>query len=152
MIARILNACWTFTTRIFGRLFEFLGNLFGYLFQQLFNFLKFLFRPLFILIGIIFYVLYKLGVLAVLLLQVFLAIGKLFFALVKGIFVTLAGFSFTPSSTRSDGQWTSIFTNVVDGLGSYQLDTLAYVLLFLVWFGTGWAAIRTLSSIRNGGE
>jgi hypothetical protein len=149
MIGQFLGWIGTFFTRIFNSLIGYLGDLFGYLFQKLIDFLNLLFKPLFILIGIIFYFIYKLGELVITLLVLLLGIGKIFFALVKGIFLTLAGFSFTPT-TRADGQWTSIFTNVVDGLQFYQLDNVAYVLIFLIWFATAFAAIRIISSMRGG--
>ncbi|RRJ54006.1 hypothetical protein EHV15_36205 [Paenibacillus oralis] len=152
MIRDILSACWTFLERLFRRLFEFLGSLFGKLFQTLFDFLKVLLRPIFIVIALVLYVVYKIAELAIALLKLFLGIAKLLVMFVKGIFVTLAGFTFTPSA-RSDGSWTPIFKNVLqNGLNYFQLDTLAYVLMFCIWFATGFAAIRIIGSIRNGGD
>jgi len=151
MIARILQACWTFLTRIFGRLFEFLGDLFRSLFQALFDFLKILLRPIFIVIALVFYFVYKVAELAIVLFKLFLALGKLLVSFIKGIFVTLTGFTYTPT-TPSNGSWTPIFKNVSEGLGFFQLDTVAYILLFCIWFATGFAVIRILGSIRNGGE
>jgi hypothetical protein len=151
MISQFLGWIGDFFTRIFNSLFGFLSKLFGYLFQKLFDLLKLIFQPIFILIAILFYFLYKVAELVITLLALLLGIGKLFFALVKGIFLTLAGFSFT-SSTPSNGQWTSIFTNVVDGLQSYQFSTVSYILIFLIWFSTGFAAIRIISSMNGGGD
>jgi hypothetical protein len=151
MIAQVLSYIGDFFTRLFNSVFGFLSKLFGFLFQKLFDLIKLLFKPIFILLGIIFYFVYKLGVLVITLLLLLLGVGKVFFALVKGIFLTLAGFSFT-SSSPSNGQWTSIFTNVVGGMDSFQLSTVSYILIFLIWFSTGFAAIRIISSMRNGGE
>lgn len=152
MIARLLRSSWTFFERLFQRTFEFISSLLGYLFQTLFDFLKILLRPIFIVIALIFYIVYKIAELAITLLKLFLAVGKMLVMFVKGIFVTLSGFTFTPSS-RSDGSWTPIFRNVVDnGLSYFQIDTLSYVLVFGVWFATAFAAIRILASIRNGGD
>lgn len=151
MIRDILNAVWTFTQRIFGRLFEFISFLFGWLFQKLFDFLKMLFRPLFIVIALLLYVVYKIAELAIVIIKLFLALGKLVLAFIKGIFTTLAGFTFTPT-TPNQGSWTPIFKNLTNGLTYYQLDTLAYVLQFLIWFTVAWAALRILGSIRNGGD
>jgi hypothetical protein len=148
MIGQFLGWIGDFFTRIFNSLFGFLSNLFGYLFQKLFDLIKLLFKPIFILIGIVFYIIYKIAELVITLLLLLLGIGKVFFALVKGIFLTLAGFSFT-ASTRSDGQWTSIFNNVVSGMESYQFSTISYILIFLIWFGFGFAAIRVISSMRG---
>jgi hypothetical protein len=151
MIAQFLGWIGDFFTRIFNTLTTFLSNLFGYLFQKLFDLITLLFKPLFMLIGIIFYLIYKVAELVITLLQLLLGIAQTFYALVKGIFLTLAGFSFT-ASTRDDGQWTSIFTNVVGGLDSYQLTTISYILIFLIWFSFGFSAIRVLSSMDKGGE
>lgn len=150
MISQFLGWIGDFFSRLASAIMGFLSELFGYLFQKLFDLIKLLFSPIFILIAIVFYFIYKLGELAVTLLLLLLGIGKLFFALVKGIFLTLAGFSFS-SAPQSNGQWTSIFNNVVDGLQSYQLSTLSYILIFLIWFSFGFAAIRVLSSMRMGG-
>ncbi|MBY9087515.1 hypothetical protein KIH86_25335, partial [Paenibacillus sp. HN-1] len=89
--------------------------------------------------------------LAISLIALFLSLGKLLMAFIKGIFATLAGFTYTPS-TPSNGQWTPIFHNVIDSLGPYQLDKIAYILLFCIWISTAYAAIRIIGSIRNGGD
>lgn len=151
MIRKILQAGWTFFERMFGRLFQFMADLFGHLFQTLFKFLKMLLQPIFIVIAVVFYFIYKIAELAVYIIKLFLMLGKLLLAFVKGIFATLAGFTFTPG-TRSDGSWTPIFKNVVQGLETYQISTIAYILQFCIWFATGWAVIRILGSIRNGGD
>ncbi|WP_127490224.1 hypothetical protein [Paenibacillus ehimensis] len=151
MISDFLNWIGSFFQNLFKTLFGWIADLFGYLFQKLFDFLKFLLNPVLIVIALIFYFLYKLAALVLLLLQVLLAIGKLFVSMIKGLFMTLAGFSYTPT-VRSDGQWSSIFSNLNRGLGDYQLDNLAYVLLFIIWFGTAFAAIRILSSMKGGDD
>lgn len=151
MIAQVLNWIAEFFTRITSATFGYLAKLFGYLFQKLFDLLKLLFNPIFIVVAILFYFLYKLAELAISILSVFLAIGKLFFAFVTGIFLTLGGFTFS-GTPRSDGSWSNVFANVVTGLDTYQFDIVAYILLFLIWFSTGFAAIRILSSMRGGGE
>lgn len=147
MIASLLDWIGTFFGRLLNSLIEFLSTIFGFVFGKLFDLLKLLFKPIFILIAIVFYLLYKVAELVLLLLQLLLGIGKVFFALVKGIFLTLAGFTFTPTA-RNDGQWTPIFTNIVDGLQFYQLDIVAYILQFGLWFGFGFAAIQIISSMR----
>ncbi|NHN35563.1 hypothetical protein [Paenibacillus agricola] len=149
MMAQFLGWISTFFQRTFGSMMGYISELFGYLFQKLFDLLELLFRPFFILFAIIFYFFFQLGKLVLLLFMLLLGIGKIFFALVKGIFLTLAGFTFTPS-TRNDGAWTNVFNNVVGGLDFYQIDTLAYVLLFLIWFSTAFVAIKLLGSMKGG--
>ena len=151
MIKKIMEASWTFFTRMFGRLFQLMGDLFGSLFQTLFTFLKKLLQPIFIVVALVLYFVYKVAEIAITLIKLFLILGKLLLAFIKGIFVTLAGFTFTPTA-RNDGSWTPIFKNVVGGLETYQMANLAYVLQFCIWFGVGWAALRILGSIRNGGD
>lgn len=151
MIERILRAGWTFLTRLFGRLFEFFGSLFGHLFQLLFDFLRLLLRPIFVVIGLLLYVVYKIAELAVTLIQLFLALGRMLVMFVKGLFQTLLGFSYS-GSTPNSGSWTPIFRNVSDGLNYFQFDKVAYVLVFLIFFATGFIIIRQIGSIRNGGD
>lgn len=151
MIGQFLGWIGWFFQNLFKVTFSFLGNLFGYLFQKLIDFLTILFRPVLIVVALLFYIIYQVGVLVVKLLQVLLGIGKIFIALLKGIIATLAGFTWSPGA-RNDGQWTSIFQNLSDGMSSYQLDNVAYVLMFLIWFGTAFAAIRIITSMSAGGE
>lgn len=150
MIADFLGSIFGFFQNLFSVLFGWLSDLFGWLFEKLFEFLKFLFKPVLILIAIIFLFLYKIGEVVLLLLKVLLGIGKIFFSLIMGIFKTLAGFTFT-ATARDDGQWTSVFKNVFEGLNYFQIDNVGYVLLFCVWFATGFAAIRIISSMGVGG-
>lgn len=150
MIGRFLNSIFTFFQNLFKVLFGWLADLFGYLFQKLFDFLKLLLNPIFIVIALVFYFIYKVAELVVTLLLVLLGIGKLFVSLVKGLIATLAGFRFS-ATARDDGQWTSIFSNLADGMSYFQFDNIAYVLMFLIWFWTAFAAIRILSSMRGGG-
>jgi hypothetical protein len=151
MIGQLLKHITDFFQNLFSVVLDFISNLFGYLFQKLFDLLKLLFNPIFILIAMIFYFIGKIATLVVLLFKVLLGIGKIFVSLVKGIFITLAGFNYTPT-VRNDGKWTSIFGHISEGFGFFQLDNLAYVLMFLLWFSTGFAAIKILSSMGSGGD
>lgn len=148
MIAQFLGWIGDFFTRIINSSLNFISNLFGYLFQKLFDLLKILLSPLLIVIEIIFYFFYKLAELVITLFALLLGIGKLFFSLVKGIFLTLTGFSYTPS-TQSNGQWTSIFNNVTDGLQYFQFSIISYILIFLIWFSCGFAAIKIIASMKG---
>jgi hypothetical protein len=149
MIRRIMQSSWQFFERMFSRLFEFFSQLIGSMFQALFNFLKFLLRPVFVVIALVLYLVYKIAMLAWLLIQVFYSIGKIIVAIVKGIFVTLAGFTYVPK-TPDDGVWSPIIRNVAQGLSYFQIDIIAYVLLFLIWFGVAWGVIRIIGSIQMG--
>lgn len=148
--------------RFFGSIFDFfqnltqtvlgwLGSFFGYLFEKLFAFLKFLFSPVLILIAIIFYFIYKVAETVLMLLKVLLGIGKLVFALLKGIMLTISGLTYQTPLPPNHGSWTPVFGEVVTGLNYFQLDKVAYVLLFLVWITTAVAAVKILTS-RGGGQ
>ncbi|WP_068505870.1 hypothetical protein [Paenibacillus kribbensis] len=149
MIRQILQSSWTFFERLFHRLLEFISYLLGIMFQALFDFLKFLLRPVFVVIALVLYLVYKIAMIAWLLIQVFFIIGKIIVAIVKGIFVTLAGFTYVARSP-DDGVWSPIIRNVAQGLDYFQIDIIAYVLLFLIWFGVAWGVIRIIGSIQMG--
>lgn len=151
MIGQILRAGWTFLERMLQRLLEFLSSLFGHLFNALFSFLKVLLRPIFIVVALLLYFVYKIAELAITLISVFLSLGKLLMAFIKGIFITIGGFTYAPT-TPNNGAWNNVFNNVVGSLGPYQLDKIAYLLLFCIWITTAFAAIKIIGSIRNGGE
>lgn len=149
MVRNVLNWIGSFFSNLIGTVLEFLGDLFGFLFQKLFDLLKQLFKPILILIEIIFYFLYKIGLIVVSIVRSFFEIAMVFVSLIKGIFATLAGLTWTPTAPNH-GTWSSMIGNVASGLQYFQLDKLAYVFLFLVWIGTAFAAIKILSSMRGG--
>lgn len=151
MIGSFLNYIGGFFQNLITVVLGFLGDLFGYLFQKLFDLLKLLFKPIFIVIAMVFYFVQKLATLIFLLLKIILGIGKVFVSLVTGIVTTLSGFTYT-NATRSDGTWTNLFTHVSDGFSYFQLDNVAYVLMFLIWFATAFAAVRIISSMGSGGD
>lgn len=148
MIGAVLGWIGDFFTNLFSIIMNFLANLFGALFNGLIAVLKAIFKPILILVALIFYVIYKLGVLVVTLIAVLLAVGKLLYSFVMGLFNTLAGFTYTPTAP-AHGSWSSSIGEVFAGLEPYQLDKLAYVLLFVIWIMTAMAAIKILT--RSGG-
>jgi hypothetical protein len=151
MIGNFLSYISGFFQNLISVVLGFLGDFFSYLFQKLMDLLKLLFTPIFIVIAMIFYFIGKLATLVFLLLKIILGIGKVFVSLVTGIVTTLAGFTYT-NATRNDGTWTGLFSHISDGFNYFQLDNVAYVLMFLVWFGTAFAAVRIISSMGSGGD
>lgn len=145
MLSKIFGGVYNFFANLIGALVSWIAKALGWLLEKLFAFLKLLFKPLFILIAIIFYFLFKIAELFVLLFSVLLSIGKLFFALVKGLVLTITGLSFTPS-TPNHGAWTDPMEQAFQGLSYFQLDKIAYVLLFAIWIVTAYVAIRILSN------
>lgn len=152
MIGSFLNWIGSFFQNLFQVTFRFLGDLFGSLFNGLFTLLRTLFSPVLILLAMIFYFLYQLGVLVVKLIAVILGVGKILFSLVKGIIATMAGFSWTPSTPNHGGQWVSIFSHMSEGLDNFQLQNVAYVLHFMIWIATAFAAIKIIGSMSGGAE
>lgn len=146
MLSRIFNPIYDFFKNLLAAGIRYLTQAFTWLLEKLFAFLKVLLMPFLIVIAIIFYFVFKLGQLVVTLITVLLAIGKLFYSLVQGLIKTLAGFTFTTTNAPDHGSWSSAMSQAFDGLASYQLDKLAYVLLFMVWIMTAYAAIKVLSS------
>lgn len=139
-----MGAIWGFFENLFSVVLGAISDLFGWLLNGLVNILKTIFKPIFILIAIIFYFLWKIAEIFILLFQVLLAIGKLLYSLVQGLIVTIAGLKWTPS-TPDHGAWTHPISNAFRGLELYQLDKIAYVLLFAIWIMTVLGALRILT-------
>jgi hypothetical protein len=152
MVAKILGAIYSFFQRLLGSALGFIADLGGYLINGLITALKLLFKPVLILIGIIFYLIYQLGTLIVLLLKVLLGIGKLVYAFVQGLLKTLTGMIWTTTTPPSHGSWSAPIREVFAALAPYQLDKIAYVIMFAIWITTAVAAIRILSSYGGGGS
>lgn len=150
MVAKFLNWIGDFFSNLFGSLLGFLSDIFGWLLKGIIEFLKFLFKPILILVAIVFYLIYKLGVLVVLLIKVLLAIGKLLYSFVIGLFKTLAGLVWVPTNP-DHGAWSDPIRQTFVGLAPYQLDKIAYVLLFVIWIMTAFGAIRILTGGGGGG-
>lgn len=147
-------------SRMFGGVYDFFANLmsaalngimsmFKWLGQLIIDFLQILFAPIFYILGFAFYLIYKIGELAVTLIMVLFNIALIFVSLIKGIFATLAGLTYTPTSP-DHGTWTSIFQNISQSYSLFQIDNIAYVLQFLIWLSTAYLAIKTLASMRGG--
>jgi hypothetical protein len=145
----MLSKIYDFFVSLFGTLIHWIGSFFSAIFSGLIDFLKMLFKPFLIIIAFVFYFIYELGVTIVLLFKFLLGIAQTIFALIGGIFKTLAGFTFSADTSNVAGSWSSIFGNLSDGMGVFQLDNIAYLLLFLIWFGTAFAAIKILASLRG---
>lgn len=145
MVSRFLGWIGSFFTNLAQAVLSAISNTLGYLVQGLINVLTTLFKPILMLLAIIFYFFYKLAELVLALLAVLLAIGKLLYAFVMGLFRTLAGFTWTPT-TPDHGSWTSAIGEVFTALEPYQLSKIAYLMLFAIWIMTAIGVIKILSS------
>lgn len=146
MIANILNWISNFFQNLTSVVLNFFSATLGSLFQGLINVLKFIFKPIFILIAIIFYVIYKLGELVVALVMVLVAIGKLLYSFVIGLFKTIASLAWTATAPPDHGSWSGAMTQFFAALEPYQLNKIAYVISFVIWVTTAIAVIKILSS------
>lgn len=145
MLAQFFSTIFDFIQNALQAALRWIGSLLGYLLDKLFAFLRLLFMPILILVGMIFYFFYKVAALLLKLLHVLLAIGKLVYALLKGIAATIAGLTYQAPATPDHGSWTPMIEQVTGGLESFQLDKIAYVLLFVIWISTAYAAVQILT-------
>jgi hypothetical protein len=142
----------------FGKLFDviwgaiqWIGELIKKLIQGIVDIIVHFFEVIFALIDGFLYFLYKIGVLAVKLFQIIFELGKLLWALVVGFARTLASLSYTPKSSSGTG-YSEMLGKLFSNLSYLQIDVIAYILLFVLWFFTAIGAMKLLSSIRVGGD
>lgn len=153
----------------FGALFGFLGDLFGQLFsaiwgaiewllkgiaslfQMLIDLVVSIFTIIFEVIQGLLYLIYMIGVLAVKLFFVMFEAGKLLFSLVTGFARTLASLTYTPRSGAGHG-YSEMMGKIMSNLNYLQIDVVAYIALFVIWFITAIYAMKIISSIRVGGD
>lgn len=157
-LGSILVAVITFLGDVFGKLFsviwegvKWIGNLIKMLFQGLIDFLFIFFTAIFDVIKGLLYLLYMIGVLAVKLFLVIFEAAKILWSLIVGFGRTLGSLKYTPTSGGGHG-YSEIIGKLMTNLNVLQIDVIAYVLLFILWFVTAISAIKLISSIRVGGE
>lgn len=165
----IFGGLFGFLGDVFGNLFGFLGDIFGKLFGVIWNAIKWLgkaigaffqklidiivgfFKVIYALIEGLLYLLYMIGVLAVKLFQVIFEAAKCLWSFIVGFGRTLGSLAYSPRGSGGNG-YSEIIGRLFDGLGYLQLNAIAYILLFMIWFVTAISAIKLISSIRVGGD
>lgn len=153
----------------FGKLFGFLGALFGGLFDVIWDGLKWVgnllkklfqnlldviigfFETIYALIDGLLYFLYMIGVLAVKLFLVIFEAAKVLWSLIVGFSRTLGSLAYTPRAGSGNG-YSEMIGKTFKVLEPMQINVIAYVLLFILWFVTAISAIKLISSIRVGGD
>lgn len=153
----------------FGKLFSFLGSLFSGLFGVIWDGLKWIgdllaklfqglvdiiigfFKVIYALIDGLLYLLYMIGVVAVKLFLVIFEAAKVLWSLIVGFGRTLASLSYSPKSSGGNG-YSDMIGKLFSNLKVLQIDSIAYILLFILWFVTAISAIKLISSIRVGGD
>lgn len=157
-LGTILLAIFNFFGDVFGKLFsliweaiKWLGNLLKMLFQGLLDVLIGFFKVIFQLIEGLLYLLYMIGVLAVKLFTVIFEAAKILWSLIEGFGRTLASLSYSPRGSGGNG-YSEMIGKLMTNLSVLQIDVIAYILLFILWFTTAIAAMKLISSIRVGGD
>lgn len=157
-LGSMIVALFTFLGNLFGKLFsliweavKWIGNLLRSLFQSLIDLLITFFTAIFDLIKGILYLLYMIGVLAVKLFMVIFEAAKILWSLIVGFARTLASLHYTPRASSGHG-YSEMIGKLMKNLSVMQIDVVAYILLFALWFITAVSAMKLISSIRVGGD
>lgn len=130
---------------------QWIGRLIASLFESLLDLLLAFFEVIYALIYGLFYFLLQIGLIAVKIFLIFFEVGKLLISLVVGFGKTLASLSYS-SRTSSGNGYSEMLGNVFGAAESLQLNVIAYIILFVLWFSTAISAMKLLSSIRVGGD
>lgn len=157
-LGQILVALLNFLGDVFGKLFSLMWEVAKWilngikiLFQSFVDILIAFFKVIYQLIEGFLYLLYMIGTLAVKLFIVIFEAAKILFSLIVGFGRTLASLSYTPRSSSGNG-YSVMLGKVMSNLHFLQMDVVAYILLFILWFTTAIAAMKLISSIRVGGD
>lgn len=144
----------SFFSTLFGVIWDgikWLGNLLRKLFQSILDVIVGFIKVIYALIDGLLYLLYMISVLAVKLFLVIFEAAKLLWSLVVGFTRTLASLHYTPRGSGGNG-YSAMIGKIFDALQPMQMNVVAYILLFCLWFVTAVAAIKLISSIRVGGD
>jgi len=169
IIGDAFGKLFSFFVSIFSKLFGFLGDLFGGLFGVIWDGLKWVgnllkklfqnlldvligfFETIYALIDGLLYLLYMIGVLAVKLFLVIFEAAKVLWSLIVGFSKTLGSLAYTQQAGSGNG-YSVMIGKVFKVLEPMQINVIAYILLFILWFITAISAIKMISSIRVGGD
>lgn len=129
---------------------KWIGRQIANLFQFLIDILIAFFKVIYDLIAGLLYFLYKIGVLAVKLFQLFLETAQLLWSFVVGLIRTMGQLVFSPIVSSPNNAYSGMIGNVMTQANTvFQLNSVAYILLFVIWVSTAVSAIKLLSSIKN---
>lgn len=157
-LAEIFTNLFNFLGEIFGKLFsliweaiKWIGDLLAKLFQGLIDIIVGFFKVIFELIEGVLYLLYMIGVLAVKLFLVLFEAAKVLWSLISGFVNTLSSLQYTPQTGGGNG-YSATIGKLFTSLQVLQIEPIAYIMLFCLWFITAIGAIKLISSIRVGGS
>lgn len=129
-------------------LFQWLGDLLARLFQALIDVLVSFFTVIYDLIRALLYLIYMIGVVAVKLFKVLWEIGKLLWSFVEGFGRTVASLFYTERESSGHG-YSEMMGRVASNLDVLQLDVVAYILLFIIWFMTAIGVFQLIGTFKN---
>ncbi|MEK4240375.1 hypothetical protein [Paenibacillus sp. FSL H7-0714] len=140
-------------------MFSAIADGFNYLFSMLADFfwklmdgLLWLLQPIFDLISLIFGLIVWIGVIIFKIVMLVFAVGKMLVGLIGGLFATITGFGYTGSTTNLPGSYMEVYSHIRPYLSMLQLDKIAYLAQFGIWFFTAWAALHLIGGMRGGGS
>lgn len=128
-----------------------IGSLLKRLFQGLIDLLIAFFEVIYALIDGLLYFLFQIGLIAVKIFLIFYETGKLLISLIVGFGRTLASLSYSPRGSSGNG-YSEMIGKIFSAAEPLQLNVIAYIILFVLWFGTAISAMKLVSSIRVGGD
>lgn len=131
--------------------FRWLGQLLERLVQALIDVLVSFFMVIYELIKGLLYLLYMIGVCAAKLFLILWEVAKLIWSFIVGLTKTFQSIFFTPAESSGHG-YSAMMGRVADGLGFFQLDVVAYILLFCIWLFGAFGVIRIFGSMRGAGD
>lgn len=131
--------------------FNWLFQMLATLFSKLMNGLLWLLQPLFDLLGIIFEFIYYIGLLIVKVVFLVITLGKLMIGVITGLFKTIVGLGYTGRTSALPSSYMEVYPHIQPYLHKLQIDKIAYILQFTIWFATAFIAIKLIGSMRGGG-
>lgn len=158
VIGDAFSSLFGFLGSLFGGLFgviwdavEWIGNLLKNILQSFLDPILVFFEAIYGLIAGLLHLLFMIGVLAVKLFQVIFESALILWSLIVGFGKTLSSLSYSPQVTGGNG-YSEMIGKFFTHLEVLQLSSIAYILLFILWFLTAISAMKLISSIRVGGD
>lgn len=141
--------------KLFGLLWEvikWIGDLLYRLFQPVIDVIMNVIEVIFALIDAFLYFLYCIGLVVTKLFILIFQTAKLLWSLVVGFGNTLASLTYVPGFKTAGTGYTEVVGKIFKIIEPMQMNSVAYLLLFILWFTTAIAAMKLISSIRIGGD
>lgn len=148
MIGDFLSAIFEFFSTLFSNLFSFFGELLGNFFEAIKTLLLTIFEPVLIVIGTIFYFIFKVGVVLLKVIDLLFNFVLLFLSVVKGLFKTLIGLSFSGGSANFPARYSDTFSKVQPAIEMLQINKLATLFLWAIWIFFAIALIKIVGTRR----